>query len=240
MQTEPQASAPVEGAQHVQDASAPTAMAEPARAHQPSTSMHDAADPAQPTTQVFEPCVQEGCSCQRAGQTRACWTGPAGDRGVGGCSDGEQTCLAQGEEFLTWGPCEGQQLECGTPKQCGCVPGMMVNCDEDCSVGIFCSQTGFKTCLPDGTWGPCRETNASAVPLDIGGAIDLAMTQDAFCAAVQNSQTIPIADSIPGVDTLTLPCRNVYFGCCDSKPEGAFLGDCAALFTCGQPPQYPQ
>jgi hypothetical protein len=37
---------------------------------------------------------------------------PALVRGVGACRDGTQTCQQDGE-FLQWGPCEGQVLDCG-------------------------------------------------------------------------------------------------------------------------------
>ena len=51
-----------------------------------------------------------------AGQSQTCWTGPASARGVGACHDGTQACVAQtqGEiTSLTWGPCLGEQLDCG-------------------------------------------------------------------------------------------------------------------------------
>jgi len=55
----------------------------------------------------------QGCGCEQPGQTVACWTGPQQDRGVGACHDGTRHCVSHGE-FLAWGPCGGQQLQCGS------------------------------------------------------------------------------------------------------------------------------
>jgi hypothetical protein len=110
----------------------------------------------------------EGCPCQ-TGATAACWTGPLADRNVGACHDGLQICNATDDgEFAAWGPCMGEQLSCGTDdagvpppppeeEDCSCIPGAVIQCSEDCSVGIICSLTATKTCLPDRTWSVCRE-----------------------------------------------------------------------------------
>ena len=53
-----------------------------------------------------------GCPCA-AGKSVACWTGPSEDRNSGACHDGTQTCTSSGEgEQSTWGPCQGEQLDC--------------------------------------------------------------------------------------------------------------------------------
>jgi hypothetical protein len=54
---------------------------------------------------------QSGCPCGTAGQTVACWTGPASERNVGACHDGTMTCARSGE-FPAWGPCLGEQRIC--------------------------------------------------------------------------------------------------------------------------------
>jgi hypothetical protein len=41
-------------------------------------------------------------------------------------------------------------------------PGSVIGCDEDCSANIFCSAYGAKECLPDGTWGACKENSSDA------------------------------------------------------------------------------
>lgn len=118
---------------------------------------------------------KEGCAC-RAGETSACWTGPVADRNVGMCHDGLQVCSG-GSEFASWGACMGEQKVCGTDagvpppppdddEECSCIPGAVIQCSEDCSVGIICSLSASKTCLPDKTWSQCRE---EGVTLDLPG-----------------------------------------------------------------------
>ncbi len=46
--------------------------------------------------------VDEGCSCN-PGAAQFCFLGPPGRRGIGACTDGEQTCTSEGE----WGECRG-------------------------------------------------------------------------------------------------------------------------------------
>ena len=166
---------------------------------------------------------KEGCPC-RAGETAACWTGPAADRNIGQCHDGLQICTAN-TEFASWGPCMGEELSCGSDagiplpdsgvppppdEDCSCIPGAVIQCSEDCSVGIICSLTATKTCLPDRTWSVCRE--------DAGATLDL-----------------------PGVQ-----CRNMLHGCFDllaedgsSQGQGeVYVGDCSKQFECGHAPQF--
>jgi hypothetical protein len=168
---------------------------------------------------VNAPFKKEGCPC-RAGETAACWTGPAADRNVGKCHDGLQICTASGE-FASWGPCMGEQLDCGevdagvpmtdagTPPprlDCPCVPGAVIQCSEDCTTGIICSLTATKTCLPDRTWSVCRE--------DFNVQLDL-----------------------PGFQ-----CRNMLHGCLEAitgplAGQGElFVGDCSKQFECGHAP----
>jgi len=164
------------------------------------------------------PFKKAGCPCQ-AGQTAACWTGPAADRNIGKCHDGLQICSASGE-FASWGPCMGEELGCDVPppdagvppppdNDCSCIPGAVIQCSEDCTVGIICSLTATKTCLPDRTWSTCRE--------DLGATLDL-----------------------PGVQ-----CRNMLHGCldvlvADPSLQGQaefYVGDCSKQFSCGHAPQ---
>jgi hypothetical protein len=56
-----------------------------------------------------------GCTCG-AGDTNACYSGPAQTRGVGNCRDGMQTCT--GGEFGTFGPCTGQVLPSSEGNRC--------------------------------------------------------------------------------------------------------------------------
>jgi hypothetical protein len=61
-------------------------------------------------------------TCSQVGQTQACWTGDPSERGKGACHDGIQTCVVQsGGEIatLTWGPCTGEQTDCGPAADAG-------------------------------------------------------------------------------------------------------------------------
>jgi hypothetical protein len=165
----------------------------------------------------------EGCPC-RSGETAACWTGSAADRNVRDCHDGLQLCVAN-DEFSTWGPCMGEQLDCGEPDagtpdepppqdpppstHCACIPGAVIQCSEDCSALIICSLTATKTCLPDRTWSPCRED-------------------------------LSVAVGLPGFQ-----CRNMFHGCLTAPEDSEFagqgevyVGDCSEQFECGAAPPF--
>jgi hypothetical protein len=122
-----------------------------------------------------------GCACTQGTADLACWTGPANQRHVGQCHDGVQHGVGTAE-FAQWTACEGEEHLCNwpgehvdggskvpdagheapppppPPTQCGCTPGATIGCDEDCQTLVICSLTGYKTCQPDRTWGPCHET----------------------------------------------------------------------------------
>lgn len=49
--------------------------------------------------------VDEGCTCI-PGEVQRCFAGPPGQRFIGACEDGQQTCEVDGE-FGLWGACEG-------------------------------------------------------------------------------------------------------------------------------------
>ncbi len=73
--------------------------------------------------------ADQGCRCE-PGMVQRCFAGPPGRRGVGACSDGEQTCLMSG----FWGPCEGGIL----PREDVC-NGLDNRCDgcsqmDDCEI----------------------------------------------------------------------------------------------------------
>jgi hypothetical protein len=175
-----------------------------------------------------------GCACER-GQTFSCWTGAPDKRHVGACHDGTQECVANAE-FAAWGPCGGEGHDCGdTPdagqpdagqqdagqrdagEDCSCVPGAMIQCDEDCSVSIFCNLTATKTCQPDGTWGPCHESPGGGIP-DVANVLG-----DAGVGGLLNG-------TVGG-------CRTMFFGCDALGLKETFTGDCSQQFMCGHPPQ---
>jgi hypothetical protein len=49
----------------------------------------------------------EGCPCN-IGDQKACYSGPAGTKDVGGCHAGANVCVPTGELKSTFGPCEGE------------------------------------------------------------------------------------------------------------------------------------
>jgi hypothetical protein len=159
----------------------------------------------------------EGCPCVGS-ETAACWTGSAAERNTGECHDGLQICSG-GSEFATWGRCMGEQKLCGTDagtpppppppdEDCACVPGSIIQCSEDCTVGIICSLTATKTCLPDGTWTPCRE--------DLGVELDL--------PGVQCRNMLHGCFDILQPDMPTSTDGEIY------------VGDCSKQFKCGHAP----
>jgi hypothetical protein len=165
--------------------------------------------------QVNSPFKVEGCACT-AGQTSACWTGFPADRNQGKCHDGLQVCEGT-TEFASWGPCMGEVTECGadagvpeTNEECGCIPGAVIQCSEDCSVGIICSLTATKTCLPDGSWSTCKE--------DLGVQLDAPGFQcrNMLHGCLQEPQP----DGRPGAGEI-------------------FVGDCSTQFKCGSAPPPP-
>jgi hypothetical protein len=220
------------------------ALGPPAAGHgDPASPLHDTG-----RCSTDGPLRDVGCSCTTPGATVACWSGPAAQRNLRDCHDGVQTCNAN-DEFPSWGPCVGEQLDCGAPPvtdagspppsppppppddRCGCIPGVVVQCDEDCSVSLFCTLTASKTCQPDGTWGPCRETSGLNLGGLLGGDAGLGQVVSAGVSVACDALTTdPLALVTAGA------CRNVYHGCCSSRPEGIFSGDCGSLYTCGHVP----
>ena len=55
--------------------------------------------------------IDEGCNC-KAGEVRACFSGPMNRIGVGACAPGTMRCLQEGN-LGVWGPCEGEVIPVG-------------------------------------------------------------------------------------------------------------------------------
>ena len=80
----------------------------------------------------------QGCNCMTASATRACYPATANPktRGVGACTDGQQTCMME-NEFLPWGPCTGAI----TPSAENCND----NVDHDCNGKTGCDDPSCAT-----------------------------------------------------------------------------------------------
>ncbi len=113
--------------------------------------------------------VDNDCSFDcTPGQTRPCYTGPPGTKGVGICKPGKETCIKPDKpgEKPYWGQCEGQVLpvpeNCANQKDdncngkvnegCSCKPGET----RKCKAKNGCA--GIQSCITSGggtKWGEC-------------------------------------------------------------------------------------
>jgi protein-arginine deiminase len=116
----------------------------------------------------FVPPVVAACT---SGDTRPCYTGPAGTAGVGACQGGEQSC-----DNGRWGACVGEVVPtpelCATPvdddcngltneegPDCACNPGDTAPCYTGPvqTYGVGACKAGTQSCNAAGTgWGACQ------------------------------------------------------------------------------------
>jgi hypothetical protein len=101
------------------------------------------------------------CPCPTAGAMSACWTGDPVNRNRGLCHDGTTQCVGVGE-FKSWGPCQGEVLDCGMPEAAPPpVPEASTCAAGDCIPGSirYCDDNRFNwsksVCDAAGKWGPC-------------------------------------------------------------------------------------
>ncbi len=114
--------------------------------------------------------IDEGCHCT-IGETRSCYTGPAGTEGHGVCASGTQMCTANPDGTSDWGrcvgattpnaaeECDGRDNNCNgqIDEGCSCTPGMTRSCfngDPD-AAGVGICHAGIITCLASGRWSDC-------------------------------------------------------------------------------------
>jgi len=91
--------------------------------------------------------VDENCSCT-PGSVQRCFQGPPGKRGVGACTDGNQTCSGGGE-FATWGDCVGSIGP--SPESCDKLDNDCDGCADDglcCGVNLNCPAPGDPRIAP--------------------------------------------------------------------------------------------
>ncbi|MBI2897254.1 MAG: hypothetical protein HYY06_27095 [Deltaproteobacteria bacterium] len=131
--------------------------------------------------------VDEDCPCE-PGRVQACFPGPPGNRGVGVCTDGAQTC----EKTATWGPC----TDAIVPREdvCNGADNLCTGCSEQRDCPILCPSPGDER-VPVGapmqdyplwgrdfytgpvrSWrwtaegGPCDDIAPNLVSFDLDGA----------------------------------------------------------------------
>ncbi len=114
--------------------------------------------------------IDEGCNCT-IGETRSCYTGPAGTAGVGICASGSQMCTANPDGTSDWGrcvgsstpesteACDGRDNNCNgqVDEGCSCTPGTTRSCfnGPPDAVGVGVCRAGTITCIASGRWSDC-------------------------------------------------------------------------------------
>ncbi len=98
--------------------------------------------------------VDEGCECS-PGETRPCYTGPAGTETRGACRPGTQTCT-MGPGGASWGTCTGEVI----PAARDLCDGVDRDCNGTANDGCTCAIGANRSCYtgPAGTMavGICR------------------------------------------------------------------------------------
>jgi hypothetical protein len=95
--------------------------------------------------------VDETCGCE-IGSVQSCFTGPPGRRGIGACSDGEQTCESSPDGRGRWGDCTG-----GTgpaPDVCNGLDNLCNGCSFDRDCPISCPGPDDPRILPGTPFEP--------------------------------------------------------------------------------------
>ena len=154
--------------------------------------------------------IDEGCSC-RVGETRTCYSGPAGSLGYGMCRAGTQTCVAGTDGTPGWGACGGEVL----PGAEICFDGDDDDCDGVIDDGCVCRSGESRGCYagPVDTRGvgTCRDGSQSCV-VGAGGV----GSDWGTCGG----STLPVAERCDGLDN---DCDGTADEGCDCLP-GATRG----------------
>ena len=178
--------------------------------------------------------VDEDCTCT-VGDTRPCSSGAPGQRGVGACRAGLQTCETS-DEFGAWGACVGEVLPAA--ETCN---GVDDDCDGvvDQNLVQVCSTacgSGTSVCSA-GTWGTCSARRpgvevCNGLDDDCDGQIDESLSR--ACSSACGAGTEACAAGAWGTCSARTPgvevCNNLDDDCDGLVDEGLTRG-CASM--CG-------
>ena len=182
----------------------------------------------------FSECAASlGCEAE---DTRVCYTGPGGTRGVGECTDGTESC----SEGAWSGTCERERL----PADEICDDGDDNDCDGDTDEDDSDCDTTVTPPDPTGAeiGDPCDEDDDCVSSLDCLGYPDNANFAGGYCGSTDCSSDSDCGDDgicaeIFGEGTCLrscaddLACRGGY-GCVDLEGDGACAPQCSSNSEC--------
>ncbi|MFO0606023.1 MAG: MopE-related protein, partial [Polyangiales bacterium] len=156
--------------------------------------------------------IDDGCEC-RPGESRACYTGPTGTRGIGTCAAGTQTCAAgPGNVGSAWGECTGDRLPAA--ERCDDVDN---NCDGAVDETCVCRRGETQPCYagPAGTSGvgACR-----------AGTRSCAVADGAAAWGACTGATAPGAETCDGVDNDCDGTVDNGCACAPSATQSCYTG----------------
>ncbi len=159
--------------------------------------------------------VDEGCACI-PGETRACYSGSGDDIGIGACSAGVETCVADadgsdwdacsGEVLPSDEDCDGGDEDCDgvIDEGCSCVLGTTRACygGSAGTAGVGACMDGMQECLGTGTssaWGACSgevrprtEVCSGGGDEDCDGLVDCADPDCEAGCCMPYDETLPV------------------------------------------------